>query len=367
MTFLALNISNNYEDGIILEIQEPNLIVLPSKNNRSKTSACLKINIAITNKTLIAFPFVYGILTPELLSHDGQEVNSQKLINTQIVPSRYHGIAIPYQKTLSCYFIAKLFWDNNLLKVQAAITHFPQFPINLDYFWAFEPLQLGTYQLRFSYLSPKGEFLFFDTNTAEISQVKASITNVLTTSWVSIQLLEPLGFSHNAIELDRIRFETVVPEQIWKISRSNNLEAHSSIQIGLCITNNTSVSQRFCSYNTLIPALLGADSLILGQNLGGGSHGWFAPRESDFYLVMPRESIVFFVSAYIEKQTDGLLNLIIHGTGYGYWSLKGLALGSYQLRLAYRSLIHPFDIDLFEDLWKGMVHTPFVKFCLVQP
>jgi hypothetical protein len=268
---------------------------------------------------------------------------------------------------LSCYFIAKLFWQNNLLKLQATIAYSSEVPINLDYFWSFEPLQVGTYQLRFTYLSPKGEFLFFDAHTVEISQVQASVTSLLTTSWVSLQLLESVGFSNSAIEVDSISFETVVPERIWKISRSELSDANSSIQIGLCITNNAPIPQRFCSYTTLIPALVGADSLIVGQNLGGGSHGWVAPQESDFYLVMPGESVTFFVSAYIEKQTDGLLNLIIHGTGYGYWLLKGLTLGVYQLRLAYRSLIHPFEIGLFEDLWKGVVHTPFVKFCLVQP
>ncbi|MEH2009708.1 hypothetical protein [Nostoc sp.] len=135
MKFFEANGDNTYEDNNIhLEIQEPNLIVLPSTENRGNISACLQININITNKTPNSFPFVYGILTPELLTPDGQAVNPQKLISGQITPSRYNGIAIPPKKTLSCYFIAKLFWQNNLLKLQATITYSSQVPINLDYF-----------------------------------------------------------------------------------------------------------------------------------------------------------------------------------------------------------------------------------------
>ncbi|MDZ7959898.1 MAG: hypothetical protein RMY34_18780 [Aulosira sp. DedQUE10] len=354
-------------DGIQMEICEPNLIVLPITENRTSANTCLQINIAITNNTPIPFPFVYGILTPELLTPNGQALNPQKLIDRQITPSRYNGIAIPSKKTLSCYLIAKLSWQNNLLQLQATISYSSQVPINPDYFWSFEPLQLGTYQMRFTYLSPQEEFLFFDAHTAAISQIQASVTSLLATPWVNLQLVEPMESNNNEVQVDSVRFETVVPEQIWTISHSQLSDASSSVQIGLRITNNTSISQRFCSFTTLIPALMGADGCILAQNLGGGSHGWVGAGESDYHLLEPKESVTFFVSAHTERQNDGLLNLIVDGTGYGYWSFNGLKLGTYQVRLAYRSRTNPLDIELFEDIWRGMVHTPFVEFCLVQP
>jgi hypothetical protein len=368
MTSFELNHSKEIEEnGIQMEIWEPSFIVLPIPDNREWVNTCLQINVAITNNKLTPFPFIYDILTPELLAPDGQALHPQKLTNRQINPSQYNGMGIPHKKTLSCYLIAKLSWHNNLLKLQAAISNSSQISINPDYFWSFEALQLGIYQLRFTYLSPEREFLFFDANTVEISQVQTSVTNLLATPWVNLQLIKPVESDKNAVQVDGIHFETVVPQQIWNISCSELSDTSSPIQIGINITNNTSSSQRFCSFTTLIPALMGADGFILGRNFGSGSTGWISPSESDFYLVMPGESKTFFVSVHIEKGRDGLFNLIVNDTGKGYWLLPGLKLGIYQVRLTYRTLTNLFDTELFEDLWRGLVHTPFVEFCLVQP
>ncbi|MDM9380273.1 hypothetical protein QUB80_06095 [Chlorogloeopsis sp. ULAP01] len=365
MTSFESNSSKNCEaDGIQMEISEPNLVALPIPDQRD-TNTCLQIDIGITNKTPTTFPFVYELLTPEFLSPDGQVLHPQKLINTQ-PPSRYNGMGIPYQKTLGCYLIAKFCWQNNLLQLQATILHSSKPPINPNYFWFFEALQLGAYKLKLTYLSPQEEFLFFDAHTGEITSIQASVTSLLATPWVNFQLVEPMGSNHNQVQVNNVCFETVVPEQIWTISHSQLSDAGSSVQIGLRITNNTSISQCFCSFTTLIPALMGADGCILGQNLGAGSTGWVGPGESDYHLVEPGKSVMFFVSAHIERQTDGLLSLIVRGTGRGYWSFNSLELGIYQVRLAYRSLTNPLDIGSLEDFWRGMVHTPFVEFCLVQ-
>jgi hypothetical protein len=367
MTSFESNDSNTCEtDGIRMEISEPNLIVFPISNQRVNSSTCLQIDIGITNNKQTLFPFVYEFLTPEFLSSDGQVLHPQKLMNTQMAPSRYNGMGIPYQMTLGCYLIAKFSWQNSLLQVQATILHSSKPPINPNYFWFFEALQLGTYKLKFTYLSPQEEFLFFDAHTGKIAPIQASVTSLLATPSVNLQLVEPMESNKNAVEVDGIGFETVVPKQIWIISHSQLSDASSSVQIGLRITNNTSTSQRFCSFMTIIPALMGADGCILVQNLGGGSTGWVGARESDYYLIEPKESVTFFVNAHFEKQTDGLLNLIVRGTGYGYWSCNGLKSGTYQVRLAYRSRTNPLDMELFEDCWRGMVHTPFVEFCLVE-
>ncbi len=294
-------------------------------------------------------------MIPELLRYSGQVLHPQKLKLLQNPLSQYSGMGIPPKKTLSCYLIAKLSWQNNLLQLQATFFYSSQVPINPDYFWSYEPVQRGTYQLRFTYLSPQGEFLFFDAHLVEISEVQASVTSLLTTPWVNLQLVEPVGTNKNAVEVDGIRFETVMPEGIWNISCFNLPDVSLSTQIGIRITNNKSIQETFCSKTTLIPTLIGAGGLILGQNLGGGSHGWVSPTESDFHACCRGESVTFFVNAHVEKRTDGLLNLIVDGTGYGYWSFNGLKSGIYQIRLIYRSLTNQFMLNLFEDFWKGMV------------
>ncbi len=145
------NDSNTCEaDNIQMKILEPNLIVLPIPHQRVNTNTYLQIDLGITNNTPTTFPFVYEILTPEFLSPDGQVLHPQKLMNTQITPSQYNGMGIPYQLTLGCYLIAKFSWQNSLLQVQATILRYSQVPINPDYFWFFEALQLETYKLRFT-------------------------------------------------------------------------------------------------------------------------------------------------------------------------------------------------------------------------
>ncbi|MGB3694038.1 MAG: hypothetical protein WA896_00880 [Spirulinaceae cyanobacterium] len=166
--------------------------------------------------------------------------------------------------------------------------------------------------------------------------------------------------------MEGIRFETIVPEQIEEVSFSEISDTSSPIRMGLKITNNTSVSQRFCSDSTLIPTLVGADGFVTGCKLGGGGLGWVGIRESDFHLVSSGESVTFFVSVHIERERDGLFNLIVDGTARGYWSLPDLKLGIYQIRLTYNSSIDSFGTPLSEDFWRGMVNTPFVEFCLFR-
>ena len=172
-----------------------------------------------------------------------------------------------------------------MLKLQAAISNSSQVSIVPDYLWSFEALQLGTYQLRFTYLSPEREFLFFDARNMEISQVQTSITNLLATSWVNLQLIKPVESNKNGVQVDGIRFETVVPQKRWNISCSELSDSSSPIQIGINITNNTSIEKRFCSFNTLMPTLMGADGFILV--LHQENYAGLIVRKSYFLPLLP--------------------------------------------------------------------------------
>ncbi|MGB3694649.1 MAG: hypothetical protein WA865_22290 [Spirulinaceae cyanobacterium] len=191
-------------DGIKIKIIEPNLIVRPIRENRKEVKTCLQIHVTISNNLPKLFPFVYDLLTPELLTPQGQILHPQKLINRQTIPHQYYGMGIPHQATLRCYLIAEVSWHNNLLKLQGYISN-PNslFRIAPYYCCSFEALQLGAYQLKFTYSSPKEEFLFFDARTREeASKVQTSVTNLLFTSWVNLQLVEPVESNQNAVEYD---------------------------------------------------------------------------------------------------------------------------------------------------------------------
>lgn len=365
MTSFESNGSNAVEaDDISMEIWEPDLIVLPIPDNRLDADIPVQINVFITNNTPTPFPFIYGILSPELVGEDGLELQPQKLIDRQISTSQYDGISIPPKRSLVCSLIAKLCWQNNLLQLQATISNHPQVPINPETSYFFEPLQLGSYQLRFTYLSPNGEFLFFDSHTGDINRVKSSVPEPLATPFVHLRLVEPVGSYKNAVEVDGIRFKTVIPERKLTVPLIGpNIQI--PVQIGMQITNNTSTPFRFSSFDTLIPELVGADGLVMRQS-AGGVLGWANPTESDFHLVMPGQNITLFPNVSLVWLADGLFKLIVPGGGRANWSFNNLKLGTYQIQLRYRSLTAESDV-LFEDLWKGMVSTPFVEFCLVQP
>ena len=97
------------------------------------------------------------------------------------------------------------------------------------------------------------------------------------------------SFDSNAIEVNGIRFETLVPEpvvilpkswfkqflhllQFWSRSHSSQLSS-VPIKLGLSITNNTSREFRFNFYPTpptMLPQIVGADNREI-ELLGGCS------------------------------------------------------------------------------------------------
>ncbi len=367
MASFEFNNSNGIEqNGVKIEVWEPNFIVLPISESREGINTYLQINVAINNDKLRLYPFIYDILIPELLAPNGQQLHPQKIANSQTTANLYNGMGIPFKKSLICYLIAKLSWHNNLLKLQTAISYFSQASNEINYLWSFEDMQPGIYQIRFVYSNTKKEFLFFDRHAADFKLIQNSVANLLTSPWVNLQLIKPVDCDKNAVQFDGIRFETVVPKQIYNISCSEIFNTSSSMQIKMKITNNTLSNQRFCSFDTLIPALMTADDFILGRKLGGGSTGWFGFSESDFHSIVPEGSLIFVAIAHVERK-DELFNMVVNGTGGGYWLFTGLKLGIYQVRLTYKALTNFFDTEFFEDSCSCLVHTPFVEFCLIKP
>ncbi|MBW4648360.1 MAG: hypothetical protein KME06_06625 [Kastovskya adunca ATA6-11-RM4] len=193
----------------------------------------------------------------------------------------------------------------------------------------------------------------------------------------------------NAVEVDGIRFETVVPERVLSIPKKNvvqkllyvlqclspTLPQHPypsvSVQIGLRITNNTSTPLRFSFYFTLSPELIGVDGQI---PLEGGWFSTTAPIESDFPSIMAGESATFFPDARIFWLWGNQFGLSLATGNGGTVSFQPLKLGTYQFRFTYNN---PNSVEtsygsastdktLIEELWTGHVPTPFVEFCLVK-
>jgi len=191
----------------------------------------------------------------------------------------------------------------------------------------------------------------------------------------------------DGVEVDGVRFETLVPERVLRIPRKKlthklldlmkslspiPIEYHSFIipvQIGIRITNNTYTTLRFSFYFTLFPELMGVGGLI---PLEGGWISPSSPSNSDFLSVMPGEDVTFFPEAAIFGLWGEQFGLSIATGNSGTWIFQPLNLETYQVRFTYSSKQAMVTIyesvttntTLTEDFWSGQISTPFLDFCL---
>lgn len=179
------------------------------------------------------------------------------------------------------------------------------------------------------------------------------------------------SFDSNSVEVDGIRFETLVPERVLPIP-ANRPDAKTPVKLGLRITNQTQKPTRFTRYDTLFPLLLGPN----GQRLElQGARNWsFVPTVSDCPLLQPGESVTFFLDARLFWQ-DNMLRLEWADGFGGTWFFDDLKPGTYRIQIGYSissmpgvSVYDP-EIQTFRrltDLWRVPVATSLVEIHLVQ-
>ncbi len=175
----------------------------------------------------------------------------------------------------------------------------------------------------------------------------------------------------SGVEVDGIRFETLVPDREWLIPE-NQPGANTPVQLGLRITNNTQTAIRFTRFDTLVPELVKPDGQTLQRD--GGRNWTSMPTISDCPLVQPRETVNFFLDAKLTWRNNKLQLGGSDGFG-GIWFMDNLKPGMYQTRIWYSSwtpgpmgMYEPKTQTLIpiENLWKGSAATPFVEVRLVQ-
>ncbi|MDZ8262815.1 hypothetical protein [Nostoc sp. ChiQUE01b] len=193
----------------------------------------------------------------------------------------------------------------------------------------------------------------------------------------------------NAVEVDGVRFETLVPEQMLYLPKKNlvqrllsNLEfllpvppgyfsPKYSVQIGIRITNNTSTPLRFSFYFTLFPELVNTYGQI---PLEGGWISLSSPLESDYPFAMPGESLTFFPNIEIFWIWGNQFGISILSGNGGKWIFHTVKPGNYQFRFIYKNQNEKAtlyssvsrDMNLIEEIWMGEVLTPFVELHLAQ-
>jgi len=171
----------------------------------------------------------------------------------------------------------------------------------------------------------------------------------------------------NVVEVEGVSFETLVSEPIWIIPK-NEPNAKLPVTLGVRITNKTPNPIRFSRFDTLYPNLVRQGGQVI--QLEGGRDGTLKPKESDFPLVAPRESVTFYLDANLSWQNNKLQLGGSDGFG-GLWYFDNLNPDTYQVQFIYQSHKRSVEIDkqgrrILDNIWIGRVATPFVKISLLQ-
>jgi hypothetical protein len=420
MTSEQLSDNNAIEvSGINMEIMLPDPTAIAIPENRGGITPPINLSINITNNTSMSFRFnLYESLIPELVTSDGQALQWQ-LVNEkpkgEVQPNRYRTgwagrltqfisnlkfsqecnetreinyLLVEPRESKSININASLAWEDNLLvlKISTILNEFAE-PIDFHNFWLFEALLPGNYQIRFIYKHNCVKRVIPEIDTLEITNVEESESEVLISPFVNLRLVQAVEADSNAVEMDGVRFETLVPERVLSIPKNNLMHKllylmkslspipiyYSSfiipVQIGIRITNNTSTPLRFSFYFTLFLEIMGVDGII---PLGDAWIRASSPSHSDVLSVMPGEDITFFPEAEIFGLWEEQFGLRIT-TGNGDTLIfKPLTLETYQVRLTYSS--QQAMVKIYEsvetyttlDVWSGQISTPFVDFRLVH-
>jgi hypothetical protein len=163
----------------------------------------------------------------------------------------------------------------------------------------------------------------------------------------------------NAVEVDGIRFETIVPERSYRLPQYGE---ETPIQFGVRITNQTSTPYRF-DLQRFLPEILDPQ----GNNLqmDGGQNSTRLVEESDIPLLMPGESLDFLIDAKLNWYKKKCVSISGRATYGGFWIFWNIKPGEYQLRLKYENQLFQMNRLMsakgwteIDEFWIGSIKTP---------
>jgi hypothetical protein len=368
-------------DSIRQEIWYSELIVLPVPENKSGVYSCLHIGVVLANGTRKNYRFLPSeVLIPELMTSEGKIL--PRLLNIKETPAtntpglRFQLSQLIWKLTslfdpddwliesrnYACINICtRLFWKNNRLRLELYPEDF--FWHNINRYWWFDGLEIGNHQLKYIYFDSRK-----NRNNSRTGEVRN--TPEIATNFINLHLVYPVGSEGKAVEINDIKFETVVPEKSWNIAEYEQ-EVKTPVQLGMSITNNTQTPFRFSFYNSLLPEIVTSD----GQALERGFYRniLLVARKSHYPLAMPGETVTYFPHAELWWECSENLRLEISAGDGLYWTFQNLKLGVYYFRFVYRkgnkaATVYDQQITDTKTLeWDDgtIIATPFVELSLV--
>ncbi|WP_223300798.1 histidine kinase [Oscillatoria nigro-viridis] len=337
-------------EGISMNISVP-YFILPIPEKKLDISSPLSFVVSIANNTQNFIRADNDTLIPELVGQDGRSLPLQISRDRQSKMRNLCWLVEP--GTTRLFRSGGLAWNNNKLQLRG--------DAGLGYFWYFDELKPGEYQLRFIYDSPGGKVSCYDVETQKLMTVKGLGKGEGATNFIPIRVVQPVSINSNTLEIDGIRFELFMPERVLTIP-SNQPNAATFVKLALRITNKTVTSLRFQQLNTTLQ-ILGQDGKKLRWKGRGGGNllaGYNCP------LVEPGENVTFSLDAKLFWENNLLLLGRSERSG-GFIYFDEFKPGKYQIRIGYNPGAEvSCTQELSGDTWKGLGATPFVGFNLVE-
>jgi hypothetical protein len=185
----------------------------------------------------------------------------------------------------------------------------------------------------------------------------------------------------NAVEVDNVRFETVVSQRVLTIPEAKR-GVRTPVELGIRITNNTQTPFYFSSnFYSMFPEMIAPDNQLM--RTGIGCERFNPPIESDYVLLIPGRAVTLYRDAFLfwiqnrKKKRDRELILDIPFPDQDIYSFSPLYPGTYRFRFKYResregmedfsNWIEPTILQtILQNLWTGEVLTPLVEIRLVE-
>jgi len=406
------------EQNIHIEILLPELTAVAIPDHNSGTISLLQIEVRITTSNNQDFQVLNldTALIPELVTSNNKSLQGHVIAGETVLytqpyepilqfldrhlsqltswrerPYRQYYKSKEQLKSYSCSnpatfsFLAKLYWHESRLTLQIPTT--PDYVWGQRYglplancFWTFTGLEAGNYQLRFSYNSVPQDSFTTSLTLAESATIESIRVAQITSSSVNLQFIQSTGSDGSIVDVNGVCFETFLPQKVLRFPRRDIRQKlrirhllfpniyplpFVPVQIGLRITNNTSIPLSFNSGGTLLPELLGVDGLL---RYSGGSYGTKAVTSSTFPVAHPGEGLTFFQDIGLFWRWGNEFGLKINANDGSHWVCEPIKVGTYQIQFTYntqdsvqawQSLRHTTvnDADVEETLWIGQVIT----------
>ncbi|MBD2485116.1 hypothetical protein [Planktothrix sp. FACHB-1365] len=167
---------------------------------------------------------------------------------------------------------------------------------------------------------------------------------------------------NKTIEVDGIRFETLVPEREMIIPTKDGDQ--TPVQFGIRVTNCTEIPYRF-KLSSLMPELQDTKGTVIERSYARNATKGL--QEEDFLWAMPNESLTFFVEGELYCY-QGKFGLRGYESSGGVWTFRSLNPSRYQVRFTYENQEAVRKIPYgktVEGLWVGKAYTPWEEFRLV--